>query len=303
MYDMIIIGAGPAGMSAAVYGVRAGKRVLLLEKKVFGGQIVNTPQIENYPGIPQISGFEFANALSGQVKALGVEWKLEEVKFVEKRENVFFVQTNKGEYEGKSVIVATGARNRKLGLPGEPELTGHGVSYCATCDGMFFKGKDVAVNGGGNTALEDAIHLSQYCRHVYLIHRRDSFRGEEKRLEILKEKSNVSFLLNSVISEINGKAQLESIKIITQNEYETVLPISGLFIAIGQEPETEVVEGLLERDEKGYLKATEECKTSVEGMFVAGDCRTKQVRQLTTATADGSVAALTACEYLEQNRL
>lgn len=303
MYDMIIIGAGPAGMSAAVYGVRAGKRVLLLEKKVFGGQIVNTPQIENYPGIPQISGFEFANALSGQVKALGVEWKLEEVKFVEKRENVFFVQTNKGEYEGKSVIVATGARNRKLGLPGEPELTGHGVSYCANCDGMFFKGKDVAVNGGGNTALEDAIHLSQYCRHVYLIHRRDSFRGEEKRLEILKEKSNVSFLLNSVISEINGKAQLESIKIITQNEYETVLPISGLFIAIGQEPETEVVEGLLERDEKGYLKATEECKTSVEGMFVAGDCRTKQVRQLTTATADGSVAALTACEYLEQNRL
>lgn len=295
MYDMIIIGGGTAGLSAAIYGIRAGKKVLVLEGKAYGGQIVNTPEVENYPGIKKMSGFEFATSLYEQAKELGAQIRMEKALSVEGK---FTVTTSKAVYEGKTVILATGAKNRRLGLPGEKELTGAGISYCATCDGMFYRDKAVAVNGGGSTALEDAVFLSNYCKEVYLIHRRDAFRGEQKLAEALQEKENVTFILNTVITELVGEGQLTGVRIKNQNGEEQLLMVEGLFVAIGQEPETAIAGELVELDEKGYIRAGEDCKTGVEGIFAAGDCRTKAVRQLATAAADGAVAALMAAEYL-----
>lgn len=321
MYDMIIIGAGPAGLSAAIYGVRAGKSVLVLEGKTYGGQIINTPEVENYPGISKMSGFEFAKGLYEQAKNLGAQIKMEKVVSLEKRKSgkrsdmeaaeadentkegrseapVFTVSTSKGSYEGGALILATGAKNRLLGLPGEKEMTGSGVSYCATCDGMFYRDKVVAVNGGGSTALEDALFLSNYCKEVYLIHRRDAFRGEQKLVDALEKRENVKFILNSVVTGLMGEGKLESISIKNKDGEEKTLNIDGLFIAIGQEPETALAKDMVSVDEKGYIRAGEDCRTTVPGVFVAGDCRTKTVRQLTTAAADGAVAALMAVEYL-----
>lgn len=321
MYDMIIIGAGPAGLSAAIYGVRAGKSVLVLEGKTYGGQIINTPEVENYPGISKMSGFEFAKGLYEQAKNLGAQIKMEKVVSLEKRKSgkrsdmeaaeadentkegrseapVFMVSTSKGSYEGGALILATGAKNRLLGLPGEKEMTGSGVSYCATCDGMFYRDKVVAVNGGGSTALEDALFLSNYCKEVYLIHRRDAFRGEQKLVDALEKRENVKFILNSVVTGLMGEGKLESISIKNKDGEEKTLNIDGLFIAIGQEPETALAKDMVSVDEKGYIRAGEDCRTTVPGVFVAGDCRTKTVRQLTTAAADGAVAALMAVEYL-----
>lgn len=321
MYDIIIIGAGPAGLSAAVYGVRAGKSVLVLEGKTYGGQIINTPEVENYPGIKKVSGFEFATGLYQQAKDLGAEIKMERVLSVEKKEkqpacdmeaaeiNTYHgaqkaasiaVATSKGVYKGGTLILAMGAKNRLLGIPGEKEMTGAGISYCATCDGMFYRDKRVAVNGGGSTALEDALFLSNYCTEVYLIHRRDSFRGEQKLVEALKKRENVIFVLNSVVTGLLGEGKLTGIQIKNTDGEEKVLMVDGLFIAIGQEPETGLVKELVATDEKGYIQADESCRTNVEGIFVAGDCRTKTVRQLTTAAADGAVAALMAAEYLDE---
>ncbi|MGN0132208.1 MAG: NAD(P)/FAD-dependent oxidoreductase [Lachnospiraceae bacterium] len=317
MYDIMIIGAGPAGLSAAIYGVRAGKSVLVLEGKTYGGQIINTPEVENYPGIQKVSGFEFATGLYKQAKELGAEIKMEKVVSVEKKEkgydleaaginadrektdDLITVTTSKGTYEGRTVILAMGVKKRLLGLPKEQELTGAGISYCATCDGMFYRDKRVAVNGGGNTALEDALFLSNYCKEVYLIHRRDSFRGEQKLVEMLKKKENVIFVLNSVITGLLGEGKLTGIQIKNADGAEKVLMADGLFVAIGQEPETDLVKDLVATDENGFIRADENCKTSAKGIFVAGDCRTKVVRQLTTAAADGAVAALMAAEYLE----
>lgn len=317
MYDMIIIGGGPAGLSAAIYGIRAGKSVLVLEGKTYGGQIVNTPEVENYPGIKKMSGFEFATSLYEQAKDLGAQIQMEKALSVEKveeedvqaaesglRENdgtrqhcKFKVTTSKGNYEGKTVILATGVKKRQLGLPKEEELTGAGISYCATCDGMFYRNKAVAVNGGGNTALEDAIFLSNYCKEVYLIHRRDAFRGEQKLVKTLEKKENVRFILNAVVTELMGEERLTGVRIKSGDGEEKLLMVEGLFVAIGQEPEATLAKGLTALDEKGYIRAGEDCKTSVEGIFAAGDCRTKMVRQLTTAAADGAVAALMAAEY------
>ena len=205
MYDMMIIGAGPAGLSAAIYGVRAGKSVLVLEGKTYGGQIINTPEVENYPGIRKVSGFEFATGLYQQAKELGAEIKMEKVLSIEKGSDMIIrATTAKGTYDAKTVILAVGARKRMLGLSREEELIGAGVSYCATCDGMFYQGKTVAVNGGGSTALEDALFLSNYCKEVYLIHRRDSFRGEQKLVDALKEKENVVFVMETVITGLLG---------------------------------------------------------------------------------------------------
>ena len=201
MYDIIVIGAGPAGLSAAIYARRSGKTVLVLEESTYGGQIVNTPDVENYPGIAHVSGFDFATNLYNQAKDFGAEFKFEKAIGVEDGE-VKKVKTSNGEYESKAVIIATGAKNRKLGLDNEESLIGKGVSYCATCDGMFFRDKNVAVNGGGNTALEDADFLSNYCKKVYVIHRRDEFRGDEKDVEKLRGKENVEFVLDSTVSEI-----------------------------------------------------------------------------------------------------
>lgn len=299
MYDIIIVGAGTAGLSAAIYAARAGKKVLVLEANTFGGQIVNSPEVENYPGIKHISGYEFAMNLYDQAISLGTELEYEKVIKIQNKDQFKVVVTENKEYECKTVILATGAKNRPLGLEKESELVGAGVSYCATCDGAFFKGRDVAVAGGGNTALEDAMFLSSYCNKVYVVHRRDSFRGEEKLLESLKQKENIEFVLNSNIVELRGEENLTGIKVrnkITQEE--KVIDVNGLFIAIGQMPENTVFADMIELDNGGYIIAKEDCKTNVEGIYTAGDCRTKSVRQLATAAADGAVAGLAACEFI-----
>lgn len=299
MYDIMIIGAGTAGLSAAIYGVRAGKSVLLLEEKVYGGQIITTPEVENYPGIRQISGYEFAENLYQQAVGLGAELKYEKaVKIVDNGTEKRIV-TDHGEHVGRSVILATGAKNRHLGVEREEEFTGAGISYCATCDGVFYREKDVAIVGGGSTALEDAGFLSNYCRTVYVIHRRDQFRGEDRLLQALRGKENVRYVLDSQVIRLNGGQRLESVTVKNRKtEEEQEIPVSGLFIAIGQEPDNRSFDDWVELDEGGYIRAGEDCRTKTEGIFTAGDCRTKTVRQLATAAADGAVAALAACAYL-----
>ena len=299
MYDIAIVGAGPAGLSAAIYGTRAGKSVVVFEAMTYGGQIVNTPEIENYPGIRQISGFDFATGLYEQATGLGAEVVYEKVTGIEDKGSYKRVLTESGSYEARSVILATGAKNRPLGLDHEQELIGAGVSYCATCDGAFFKGKDVVVVGGGSTALEDAAYLCGYCRTVYLVHRRSQFRGEEAVVEKLRQKPNIIFELDSRVIRLNGESRLESIEVeqVQTGEIRTI-PVDGLFVAIGQMPDNQAFSDLVNVDDAGYIRAMESCETNVPGIFTAGDCRTKKVRQLATAAADGAVAALAACEYL-----
>lgn len=297
MYDIIIVGAGPAGLTAAIYGRRANKKVLVLEANTYGGQIITTDKIENYPVNPGISGFDFATKLYNQVKDLGAEIKFEKVTEIKENE----VITTKNTYKTKTIIIATGRDNRKLNLENEDKLTGKGVSYCATCDGAFYKNKVVAVNGGGNTAVEDALYLSDIAQTVYLIHRRETFRAEEVLLDRLKEKENIKIVLNTTITKINGENKLESIEITNKNETKT-LEVDGLFIAVGQVPETENFKKLINSDEKGYIIAGEDCKTNIKNIFVAGDTRTKSLRQLVTATGDGAVAATEAIKYISENK-
>lgn len=301
MYDVIVIGAGTAGMTAGIYARRAGKTVLIIEKKNYGGQIINTPEVENYPGISKLSGFTFANNLYNQTRELGTEFKFEEVIKIQNNSGYKVVVTNKTKYQGKTVIIATGAINRPLGVNNEDKLTGAGVSYCATCDGAFFRGKDVAVVGGGNTALEDALFLSDYCNLVYVVHRRNEFRGEKGLTDILKEKGNVKFVFDSVVKSIKGEQSVEGLEILNVKKNTlSEIKVQGAFIAIGQMPDNEKFSDMVELDGKGYIKADETCTTNTEGVFVAGDCRTKQVRQLTTAASDGAVAALAACSYINK---
>ena len=298
-YDIVIVGAGTAGLSAAIYAVRAGKSVIVLEATTHGGQIVNTPEVENYPGIKKISGFEFANNLYEQAKSLGAEVVYEKVIGIEVNGEEKIVHTTKEDYQAKAVILATGAKNRPLGLEHEKEWIGAGISYCAICDGMFYRGKDVAVAGGGNTALENAIFLTNYCRKVYLIHRRDAFRGEEKLLQTLKEKPNVEFVLNANITRLIGEDGVDGVEVEDKNTHEKrVLDVMGLFVAIGQMPENSEFINVVDLDKGGYIEAKEDCKTKTKGIFTAGDCRTKKVRQLATAASDGAIAALAACEYI-----
>ena len=299
IYDMIIVGAGTAGLSAAIYGARAGKNVLVLEANTYGGQIVRSPEVENYPGIAHISGYEFAQNLYDQAVNLGAAVEFENVVEIRADGQEKYVVTEDNEYTARAVILATGAVNRPLGVDGEDDFVGAGISYCATCDGAFFKGKDVAVVGGGSTALEDALFLSAYCRKVYLIHRRDAFRGEQKYVDNLKTKDNIEFVLNSQVTALKGNDFLEAVDVKNKVSGETVtLPVSGLFVAIGQMPQNGPFAGLINLDDGGYIPAVEDCRTNVEGIFTAGDCRTKTVRQLTTAASDGAAAALAACEYL-----
>ena len=283
MYDVIIIGAGPAGLTSALYLLRANKKVLVLEAKSYGGQIINASNVENYPGIESISGFDFATNLYNQVVKLGGEIKFETVIRVEEDRRVI---TSKNEYNSKVVIIATGAANRKLNIENEEKFIGKGISYCATCDGNFFKNKEVAVNGGGNTALEDAIYLSNLCSKVYLIHRRDEFRGEDKYVEELKNKSNVEFILNSKITSINGSDKLESITINEDKE----IKVDGLFIAIGQTPNNKLLDGIVKLNEFGYA-VSNDLKTDIDNIYVIGDLREKDLRQLTTAISDGAIVA------------
>ena len=302
MTDIIIVGAGTAGLSAAIYAVRAGKSVLVFEKNTYGGQIVNTPEIENYPGIKNVSGFDFATGLYEQATGLGAEIQFEQVTGIEEAADHVVVRTGNGSFDCGAVILATGAKNRSLGLVHEDEWVGKGISYCATCDGAFYKGKTVAVAGGGNTALEDALFLSNYCEKVYLVHRRNEFRGEQHLVEKLKDKENVEFVLNAVPKELLGEDRLSGVAVEDKDSGERrELPVAGFFIAVGQVPDNGDFEDLVEL-ENGYVRAGEDCRTKNPRIFVAGDCRTKTVRQLTTAAADGAVAAIAASGYLDQTR-
>ena len=304
--DVIIIGAGPAGLSAAIYVERAGKSAAVLEANTFGGQIVNTPDIMNYPGIKKTSGFDFAMGLYEQATELGAEVIFDKAVKIEKRaEKDFCITGASGEiYEAGAVILATGAVNRPLGFDNEKSLIGHGVSYCATCDGAFFKGKDVAVNGGGNTALEDAMFLTNYCNKVYIIHRREGFRGEPKTLEALRQKENVTFILNANVTKLIAEEKdkfsvLTGVEVTDKNTGEKQeIEVSGLFIAIGQMPQNEDFADVVMLDDAGYIEAGEDTHTGTPGIYAAGDGRTKKVRQLVTAAGDGAVAALEAVNYI-----
>ena len=297
MYDIIIIGAGPAGLTAALYALRANKKILILEAKTYGGQIVAAHKIENYPAIENISGVDFADNLYKQVEKLGAEIKYETVLKINEERCVF---TDKNTYQAKAIIIATGAKNRRLGLLEEQKFVGKGLSYCASCDGNFYKDKDVAVIGGGNTALEDALYLANIARKVYLIHRRDVFRGEEAYYKKLKELDNVSFMLNSNCVKINGDEKIESITIKDKNENLSELKIDGLFIAVGQEPSNEIFADVIDVDDKGYIIAHDDVCTSKDKIYVAGDARVKTLRQLTTAVADGSLAAVMAIKEISK---
>ena len=297
-YDIIIIGAGPAGLTSAIYARRANKNVLVLEAKSYGGQIINTLDIENYPVEEHISGFEFATKLYNQAKNLGAEIVFEKVVDINDLGNEKEVVTTKNTYKAKAIIIATGSENRKLGLPNEDELVGKGISYCATCDGAFYKKKTVAVVGGGNTALEDALYLSDIVEKVYLIHRRDEFRGEKSTINHLKEKDNVEFIYNSNVTKLNANDRLESIEVTNKDGSTKTIEVSGLFVAVGRIPENQNFAKLVELDETGYVKAGEDCHTNVPGIFVAGDNRVKEIRQLVTATSDGAVAATAAVKYI-----
>ena len=300
MYDIIIIGAGPAGLTAAIYGKRALKKVLVLEALSYGGQIINTLDIENYPAAAHISGFDFATNLYNQAKELGTEIKFEKVTNIIDNDDIKKVVTSKGEYETKTIIIATGADNRKLGLENEDKLIGKGISYCATCDGNFFKGKDVAVVGGGNTALEDTLYLTDLVNKVYLIHRRDEFRGDPTIVEKLKEKENVEFVYNSNVTKLISNDKLEGVEITNKDGSTKELSVSGLFVAIGKVPENENFKEIINLDESGYIIAGEDCHTNREGIFVAGDNRVKELRQLVTATSDGAIAATEAVKYINK---
>lgn len=305
LYDIIVVGAGPAGMTAAIYGRRGGKTVLMIDKLSFGGQIINTPEVENYPGFKNVSGVDLANALFSQAIDLGAEIAYGRVNKVEKDagDNFRICLENGKSYEGKAVILATGAKNRPMGLEREDMLTGAGISYCATCDGAFFRGRTVAVLGGGNTALEDADVLAGIAEKVYLIHRRDQFRGEAANIERLKNKANVEFVLDTVPVEILGDMMVSGLKVKNVKTGDIrEIPLNGIFVAFGQMPENGDFENVVDLDKSGYIDAGEDCLTKTDGVFTAGDCRTKKIRQIVTATADGSAAALEAIEYLNKKK-
>ena len=300
MYDIIVIGGGPAGLTAAVYARRAGKSVLILEKAALGGQITWSPKVENFPSVVSISGTDLGDRMAEQAMAQGAEVEIEEVTGIEDCGDFRRVSCEFGaHYEGRAVILATGAKPRMLGVEREEELVGSGVGYCAVCDGAFFKDLPVAVSGGGNSALQDAMLLSETSSRVYLIHRRDSFRGEEALVRALREKDNVEFVLNASITRLVGEDELTGV-VVRQNGEERELKVDGLFVAIGHEPDNGAFAEHLALDERGYAAANEDCVTRTPWLFVAGDCRAKKVRQLTTAVADGAVAALAACSWLDR---
>lgn len=292
MLDVVIIGSGPAGLSAAIYGCRAGLKQIVIEKSPFsGGQIVQTYEVDNYPGLPGISGFDIANRFREHAEKLGAEFVTDEVVRIDDLGEKKLVVTQQGTYETKNVILATGAHHAKLGVEGEKELTGCGVSYCATCDGAFFKKRKVAVIGGGDVAVEDAIFLARLCDTVYVIHRRDSLRAQKVLQEQLFAFSNVKMIWDSEVTGINGQDQVESITVRNKKSQEVQeLLVNGVFIAVGIHPDTELVKELVLCDEAGYVIADEMGRTSREGIFVAGDARKKMLRQVITAASDGANA-------------
>lgn len=292
-YDMIIAGAGTAGLTAGIYALRSGIQPLILECEAMGGQITLSPCVENYPGIAKISGMEFADGLIRQLTGLGGEITYGKVVSADKTENGFEVRTEDGEtYEGKILVIASGAAHRHLGIEREEELIGKGVSYCAVCDGPFFKGKIAAVVGGGSAALQDALYLAGICSKVYLIHRRDTFRAEKSLIDQVKQTENIECVMESQVTALIGQPKLTALEITKKASDKRQIEVDGLFVAIGMEPHNEAFAGLVDLDEAGYVVAGEDCKTRTEGVYAAGDCRTKAVRQLTTAAADGTVCGL-----------
>lgn len=299
MYDIIIIGGGPAGLTAALYALRANKSVLVIEKATFGGQITYSPKVENIPGFLEVTGNEFAEKLTEQVLEQGAEVEMTEVLEIIDGETKT-VRTEDGDFSGKAVVVATGAKHRLLGLENEENLIGEGISFCAVCDGAFYQDKTVAVIGGGNSALQEAILLSDLCKKVYVVQNLDFFTGEEKLVKQLEAKENVETILGATVKEIVGETELEAIVINDEKSGEaTRLDIDGMFVAIGLIPQNEIVANLVKLNDYGYVDADESCVTDAKGIFVAGDCRSKKIRQVATAASDGAIAALAACDYIE----
>jgi len=298
MYDIIIIGGGPAGLTAALYAKRANKSVLVIEKATFGGQITFSPKVENIPGFLSLSGNEFAEKMIEQVLEQGADVEMAEVTGISKNDT-FTVHTDSGDFEGKTVIIATGAKHRMLGLPREEQFVGEGISFCAVCDGAFYEGKTVAVIGGGNSALQEAILLSDLAKKVYVVQNLEFLTGEEKLQEQLKAKDNVEIILGTVVKELLGDTELVGIKVENQVGELRTLDIDGMFVAIGLVPQNEPFAEHIALNNWGYAEAGEDCKTSSEGIFVAGDCRSKRIRQVATAAADGAIAALAAVDYID----
>ena len=300
MRDLVIIGAGPAGLSAGIYGKRAGLDTLIIEESgIGGGQVLTTYDVDNYPGLPGISGMELGSKMHEHAISAGVEFMEVAVTGIEDGGSVKRIQTSKETIEAKAVIIATGATHNHLGIPGEEELGGMGVSYCATCDGAFFRNRVTAVIGGGDVALEDAIFLARGCSKVYLIHRRDEFRGAKKLVDIVKSTENIDIIYDTVPDSIEGTDAVERLNVhnVKTNESKT-LDVDGVFIAVGTHPITEYLKGVVDMDERGYIKAGEDCKTNIPGVYAAGDVRTKALRQIVTAAADGACAVTSATEYI-----
>lgn len=299
MYDIIVIGGGPAGLTAAIYAKRANKSCLVIEKGGFGGQITYSPKVENIPGFAEVSGNEFAEKLVEQALGLETDVEIAEVLDIKDGETKTVV-TDSGEFKAKAVVIATGAKHRLLGLENEENLIGEGISFCAVCDGAFYEGKDVAVIGGGNSALQEAILLSDLCKKVYVVQNLETFTGEQKLVEQLTKKPNVETVFSTIVEEIKGKKELESIVVKNEKSGEkTELKIDGMFVAIGLIPQNDCVADLVKLNDYGYVDADENCVTDKKGIFVAGDCRSKRIRQVATAVGDGAVAALAACDYID----
>ena len=299
MKDIIIIGAGPAGLTAALYALRAGKSVLVIEKSTFGGQVTFSPKIENYPGIPEMTGNEFADKLLDQVLNMGAEVEMEKVTGIINEGSRKLVFAGDKKYEAKAVIIAVGVKHRQLGLKRENELTGKGISYCAVCDGAFYNGQTVGVVGGGNSALQEAVLLSDICEKVYVFQNLSYMTGEKKLVEILETKVNVEFMTDVIVSDLKGDDELTGVTLKHTDGSEKEVALNGLFVAIGLEPSNSDFAEMAALDGNGYFDSDEACLTKTEGIYVAGDCRKKNIRQITTATADGASAALAACRYID----
>ena len=300
MYDIIVIGAGPAGLCAALYARRAEKSVLILERSTFGGQMTYSPKIENYPGAGTLSGNELADKMVEQVLEQGAEIELDTVIGIRDEGEIKRVLAEGGEYEARAVIVAVGVKHRQLGLARENELVGKGISFCAVCDGAFYRDRTVAVIGGGNSALQEAILLSEGCRKVYVVQNLNEFTGEAALVNKLKSRVNVEFIMGTVVTELIGEPELTAIRLKSNCGQEDVLSVDGMFVAIGLIPCNAPFAEVAKLNEYGYFDSDETCRTETAGVFVAGDCRSKSIRQVTTATADGASAALAACRYLER---